>query len=163
MYPPRVVANYILDRASIEGRALTQMQLLKLVYIAHGYHLAYYDEPLINEKVEAWKHGPVVSSLYHELKKYGRGAVERPLGALPWARVEMDPKSKKLVDAVWGSYGHFSGLRLSQITHLQETPWHKVWQHDGGSTRRAAVIDDSLTRDYYRAQICQEQQQTMTG
>jgi|GEM_PF-5349088 len=37
-YSPSVIANYFLDRASKEGRAVTPMQLLKLVYIAHGWH-----------------------------------------------------------------------------------------------------------------------------
>ncbi|MCD8455896.1 DUF4065 domain-containing protein [Xylella taiwanensis] len=46
------------------------MQVLKLVYIAHGWHLGFRQEPLLNKRVEAWRHGPVIRSLYEKVKKY---------------------------------------------------------------------------------------------
>ncbi|WP_366513810.1 type II toxin-antitoxin system antitoxin SocA domain-containing protein [Planktotalea sp.] len=44
------------------------MKLQKLVYIAYGWHLALSGKKLFTEEIEAWKHGPVVPSLYHEFK-----------------------------------------------------------------------------------------------
>jgi len=44
------------------------MKLQKLVYYAHGWHLALNNEPLIDEQVECWQYGPVISSLFHEFK-----------------------------------------------------------------------------------------------
>ncbi|WP_369210846.1 Panacea domain-containing protein [Xylella fastidiosa] len=67
-YSPATIANYFLQRASKEGRALTPMQVLKLVYIAHGWHLGFRKEPLIDESVEAWRHGPAIRSLYNKIK-----------------------------------------------------------------------------------------------
>ena len=48
------------------------MKLIKLVYIAHGWHLALENgKSLISEAVMAWKYGHVINSLYQKLKRYG--------------------------------------------------------------------------------------------
>ena len=36
-YDARAVANFILDLAERDGRALTQVALLKILYFAHGW------------------------------------------------------------------------------------------------------------------------------
>ena len=51
------------------------MKVLKLVYMAHGFNLAITDDPLINDRVEAWKFGPVIRPLYGKLKQFGSGAI----------------------------------------------------------------------------------------
>jgi len=56
--PTLAVANYLIGKAQSEGRSITPMQLIKLVYIAHGWTLGLYDQPLIGEQVEAWTYGP---------------------------------------------------------------------------------------------------------
>ena len=76
-YPAKAVANYFIDIARCEGEQLSPMKIQKLVYFAHGWYLALYDEPLLDEKIEAWRYGPVVPSLYHEFKRYGSGTIER--------------------------------------------------------------------------------------
>ena len=37
------------------GNCKTNMQIQKMVYIAHGYMLGVYDRPLIVDPIEAWK------------------------------------------------------------------------------------------------------------
>ena len=65
-YPPSAVANFFLSKSD----EITQMQLHKLLYYAHGWYLAVVGKPLLNEMIGAWKHGPVVPSLYYDLKKF---------------------------------------------------------------------------------------------
>src|ERR1700676_3931940 len=66
------VANWFLARAAADGKSLDPMKLQKLIYFAHGWSLALTDIPLIEEHPEAWDYGPVIPSVYHEFKLFGR-------------------------------------------------------------------------------------------
>jgi uncharacterized phage-associated protein len=58
------VADEILKIAKRKGLHITPMQLLKLVYIAHGWSLAILGRDLFPDRIEAWKYGPVIPDLY---------------------------------------------------------------------------------------------------
>src|SRR5208282_4587731 len=70
-YPSMAVANWFIENLS----RVDPLKLQKLVYFAHGWHLALRDQPLIDELVEAWDYGPVVPSLYHQFKRYGNQSI----------------------------------------------------------------------------------------
>ena len=78
--PAKAVANYFLDKAKNAHRPLTPMKLQKLVYIAHGWHLALFDASLIRERVQAWRWGPVIEDLYHEFKEFAKQPITRKAG-----------------------------------------------------------------------------------
>ena len=71
-YDPIAVANFFIQKSIETGLEVTPMKLLKLVYIAHGWSLGLFGEPLIDEAVVAWTYGPVIPDLYKVLKDYGR-------------------------------------------------------------------------------------------
>jgi uncharacterized phage-associated protein len=58
------VADAILKIAKEQGKPLTPLKLMKLVYIAHGWHMAIENQDLFNNRIEAWKYGPVIPDLY---------------------------------------------------------------------------------------------------
>ncbi|WP_206413888.1 Panacea domain-containing protein [Lysobacter enzymogenes] len=162
-YSPSVIANYFLNKASAEDRALTPMQLLKLVYIAHGWHLGYEGRPLLNEEVQAWRYGPVVHSLYKQVKHYGRGAVREllPTGRFPWSKdTDVDQNTALLLDMVWKGYGHYSGTELSDMTHRQGSPWWTAWVDDDGRSQYFAVIDDDVIKAFYERKIARIRDRT---
>lgn len=136
------VARYFLALVDEDaGDSLTNLKLQKLVYYAQGFHLALYDEPLFPERIEAWKHGPVIPELYHALKQFGAEPVK-----LDW---EVDPEKytsevKELLDEIYSVYGQYSALRLRGITH-QEPPWQQ--------TADGATISLELMKDYFKTQI----------
>lgn len=126
------------------------MQAIKLVYIAHGWHLGLADAPLISEPIRAWKYGPVIESLYHAYKIFGRGYLQ---GELPvsTAQVQDIPRLAPFLDSVWGAYSKFSGGQLSTLTHQKDTPWYKVWNEHGGSDYLNQPIPDHLIKDHYKS------------
>lgn len=151
-YSSAKVANYFLDKASREGRALTPMQLLKLVYIAHGWNLGYQRGPLIGDQVEAWQYGPVIGSLYHSIKHYGSGAVTAKVPEFFFSSTQpIDSTTASLLDSVWQGYSQHSGLQLSTLTHQPNTPWDITWKRSGGA--RGAVIDNELIKRHYEEKI----------
>src|ERR1700736_6544090 len=77
-YDARAVANYFLQRANAEGIPITPMAIQKLVYFAHGWMLAVYGRPLINQRIEAWEYGPVIRDLYQQFKRFGDLKITEP-------------------------------------------------------------------------------------
>jgi len=73
LYRSMAVANWFIDHV----RNLTPLKLQKLIYYAHGWHLALRDQPLIDELIEAWEYGPVVPNVYHEFKEFGNQPITR--------------------------------------------------------------------------------------
>jgi uncharacterized phage-associated protein len=149
-YSPEAVANTFLELAKSEGDALSPMKLLKLVYYAHGWHLALEGEALLDEQIEAWDYGPVVPSLWGKLKQYEGDPVTEEItgddGITP--KIE-DPFVRSLINQVWKTYGDKRAVKLSQLTHMPGTPWHEVKEECGGQLPRRKDIPNDLIRDYF--------------
>lgn len=125
-YDARSVANELLKMAKARGLALTNMQLQKLTYIAHGYSLGILHRPLVKQPVEAWRWGPVIKDLYHALQRYGAGIVTEPI-----AIINMDSiteTDRRLLATVLDAYSRFTGPQLSTMTHKKGTPWEEVYR-----------------------------------
>lgn len=142
-YDPIAVANFFIDKALSEGVDLTPMKLLKLVYIAHGWNMAVNEAPLINEAVIAWKYGPVIESIYHIFKKYGKNSItklEYRNGNIPFIPAS-DAATNEVLNRVWDTHKDFSGVDLSAMTHLDDSPWSQ--------TSLNRTIPNDMIRRYY--------------
>lgn len=144
-YSAATVANRFIDLASERGEQLTPMQIIKLTYIAHGFSLAINRHPLLNEKVEAWRYGPVVPSLYRQLKHHGSEKVAKRIGSLFGNIRELEDEDRELVDLVFGKYGKFNGIQLSHLTHRKGTPWDITYDPEANSK----PIDDAVIQSHY--------------
>lgn len=140
----RAVAQQILNECRAAGDpAVTPMQLLKLVYIAHGYMLAKHGVPLINESVEAWQYGPVVRSVYQAVRDFRSS----PVTHVPCApQVVFDQNEQAVMQEVARIYGRADGITLSTATHQPGTPWSVTWNNHGQN----AVISNDMIEGFYR-------------
>ena len=140
VYSPSHVANYFLHRANKEDVKITQLKLLKLVYIGYGWVQAVLNRPLFKEGIEAWQHGPVVPSLYNEFKHFGRNpitslATEFDLEALEFMPVEIpneDSEARIVLGKVWDVYSRFTASALRNKTHEANTPWTNTYKDGQG-------------------------------
>lgn len=138
------VANRFLALAFERGDALTPMQILKLVYIAHGWMLGLYGRPLIADEVQAWQYGPVIPKLYNRLKHYKSGNVTESIGVS--SNEQLDDEQEDVVRQVYDVYGKMTGMALSRITHADDTPWSLTYR----SGVYGLVIPVDLIEDHYR-------------
>lgn len=153
-YPATIVANYFLVKAKNESRALTALQLVKLVYIAHGWYLGYMDKPLINGNIAAAEYGPNIEMLYKRVRKYGKNGVNELLTSisiLTWHK--LDTNARELLDSVWSAYSTFSGLQLSTMCHGKDSPWHAARYDIKQKYPRYPIVPNDLIRDYYKKKI----------
>jgi uncharacterized phage-associated protein len=144
MADARIVANRFLELAREQGRSLTPMQVLKLVYIAHGWMLGLNDRPLIHQPVEAWQYGPVVRDVYNAARGYGRGSIQAPL---PNPGTSFDRYEDDMIKQVYNLYGEMDGIALSNITHMPDTPWARTYKPGAFST---TIPNDLIAAHYKR-------------
>lgn len=144
-YAPTTVSNHFLGLAHGATRPLSPMQAQKLVYFAHGMHLASDLGPLCSEEPEAWLYGPVFPSLYHALKIWGGSPILRPARG---PREPLDAASRTIVQRAWEIYGHLRAMDLSNRSHDPDGPWFKVRERTGGS--RNAVIHNEDILAYFK-------------
>lgn len=145
-YSSHAIANAFIKIAQEQERWLTNMQLQKLVFIANGYHLAIYDEPLYYHNSHAWQWGPVIPKLYKSLQKYGSSIVDDYLEA--GDIVPEDSKEAKIIKAVFDNYGQYTGGQLSVLTHQESTPWSKAWEE-----KQFSIIDPDVIKMHYQGLI----------
>ncbi|WP_040726943.1 Panacea domain-containing protein [Thiomicrorhabdus sp. Kp2] len=153
-YTASHVANYFLSEALEAKVEVTQLKLNKLVYIAQGWYLAIKNEPLFNEKIEAWQHGPVIPSLYHEFKHFRKSPITNR--SIAWddlsssaSHPEVDQDdfdAQVILSKVWEIYKPYSGWGLRQLTHKDGTPWSKNYSE--GVLGKEIPTDD--IKEYYK-------------
>lgn len=148
-YPPLAVANAALEEAWAQGKQFTIMQLLKIVYIAHGWSLGLLNSPLVNREPQAWEHGPVFPEIYREFRRFGSQPIvakaTTPFG--PMADAALDSQQRAVLKSVVTNYGDMHAFNLSRITHEDDTPWFKVYRNGAG---RSNEIPAHLIQDHYK-------------
>lgn len=165
-YPAIAVANAFLARAKLDDKTLTPMQIQKLVYFSHGWHLALTNgQPLVDEPAQAWAWGPVFPTLYHAAKEWGGDPIERLItvpertfrGGTPSNQLSIptvppwDSYVSGLLDRIWDTYGHLGGARLSQLSHDPEGPWFNLRQET--QAQRGVDIPDARILAYFTEQM----------
>lgn len=143
-YTAITIADQILRIAKSKQIELTPLQLMKLTYIAHGWSFPLRGADLFQNRIEAWKYGPVIPDLYHATKRFGRSPISLAMVGDP-SELVVDATTKAFLESVFNAYGHMSGVALSSLTHQSGTPWQQVYQ-EGIYNKE---IPDALIRDHY--------------
>ncbi|PZL71703.1 hypothetical protein CI088_11930 [Enterococcus plantarum] len=156
MWNANKVANWFLVRHSSEMQRdeavdenLTQMKLHKLMYYAQGVNLAVFSNRLFDEDLLAWKHGPVVRSVYDRfqgLKELDVTVDDEQLEN--YEEIANDSNSRMVLEAVYEQYGGFSAGQLRNMTH-SEKPW--IEARDSGED--SPILDDDTIEQYFKENI----------
>ena len=136
-YLPVHIANYLLWLADKDGYKITPLKLLKLVYFGYAWYLNLTGKKLFAERIEAWRFGPVVASLYHEFKRFGNHPITGYAefyntledGTPQYLTIDGDDKTSwAIVSAAWTHYKDKSAIELTNLTHEVDSPWHEVYK-----------------------------------
>ncbi len=127
------IAKYILST-----QICTHLELEKLVYMCYADYLCSTHKKLFEDKIYAFKYGPVIESVYKEYK--GMKEIEEGLAGDEHLREEyakMPARSRILfaedgiakvahIDATLKRYGGLSATELVSITHVAGGPWDSI-------------------------------------
>ena len=142
------VARYMLSK-----KVLTPKQVQKLLYYAYSLYLIKYNTSynsenmnrLFNDRIEAWKHGPVIREVYDYIK--GIAYSNEPVRCISEVRLS-DTRTENFIDKILAVFGSYSGYELEKKTH-SELPWQLTYIDCDGEARCDKVIDDELIYRFY--------------
>ncbi len=155
------MANYFIDLAAANNEEIKPLRLMKLIYIAHGYMLAILDRSVLNDrfdKVEAWRYGPVIPSVYHSFKIYGNSPIAKKTtiftdetnrqGDMTYCIVMPnleDKEARNVCQFVYKRYSNFTDWEIVEFLHKPESPWGLVYEEGKNN-----VIPDLYTKVYFK-------------
>lgn len=105
----------------MRGWSVSNLELQKILYIAHMVYLGQQHAPLIHEQFEAWDYGPVIPDLYHRAKSFGSGPVRNVFHWVPDVPI-VGPEYAALREASEATKGLSPG-QLVAITHWDKGAW----------------------------------------
>ena len=143
MHTAEQVANELLELANEAGRPSTPMQLIKLVYLCHGWMLGIEKQPLFSEPVEAWAYGPVIRSVYNAVRQFRDRPISEKISVSP---ANFAPSESDIIRQTFEKYGGLSGPALSTLTHQPGSPWSITHENQG---QRNATISNDLIQSHF--------------
>ncbi len=160
MLDPRAVANFILDVGKENNIPISNLALNKIAYFLHGTHLALYNQPLIDAKIEAWEYGPVIREIYHEFKKYEKNPIEERATSINLATGERevceysfgDADRERKLKTIVESYLQMKPFYLVKLSHVDDGPWHNAWFHEERVNPGMEITNDSI-KSYFQKQV----------
>lgn len=126
------------------GWSLSNLEMQKMLYLAHMFHLGRHGEPLVLGHFEAWDFGPVHPRLYHRLKIFGSSPVKNIFrfdGNGPTG------EAAALIDEVSDSLSNTSSGRLVAITHWEEGAWSKNYVP---GSRGVLIPNEDIIEEYQK-------------
>ncbi|MEL5898699.1 type II toxin-antitoxin system antitoxin SocA domain-containing protein [Clostridium sporogenes] len=132
------VAQYIINYSIEKDKPISNLKLQKILYYIQAAFLTNRKKPCFNEKIQNWRHGPVVPEVYREYKIYSNGNInDRQTG---YSEFELDENlnlkinrkkyeendmceiDKNLINKVVDSYLDVEAWEMVKRTH-EEDPW----------------------------------------
>lgn len=154
-YDGREIANYILDQCEKQNRPVTNLALQKILYFCHVWSLINLNRPLIKHNFEAWQYGPVLQYVYREFKQFDRQQitsrafrVNPTSGKREVASYNFQEETAALLEQVVNFYSRMSASDLVNMSHADNGPWEKVWNHEG-KTKPGMKIDNTEIVEFY--------------
>lgn len=145
------LSDYILCKLS----NVSHLKLQKLLYYVEAWHLTVLQESLIDEKFEAWLHGPVIRSVFARFRREGYLMYDHlPFDKARAGEVKESIESKlahnqiELIEDVLSEYGDKTDYHLECLTHSEE-PWIEARIGVGSGESSRNIISDETMKRYY--------------
>jgi uncharacterized phage-associated protein len=146
--PLRLCAQLLRERERA-GLSMCADEAHRLLFFAHGWHLALMGEPLIEEPFEAMPRGPVLMSLRRRFRAEGFGeadalALSHPLFAKE-PPFPAGSASLLVIATVARVHSSHTAAELSLMSRLPGAPWDEAWRREGNDSR----IDNASVRRWF--------------
>ena len=122
MITANTVADYFLALANEIEELITNLKLNKLVYYTQAWHLALFKEPMFEDEIEAWVHGPVLPVVYDTYKHFKWTPINVEAQPPEEIRQQFSSDQQDVLDDIVEIYLPKTAYELEQLTR-DEDPW----------------------------------------
>lgn len=147
------LAHYFISLSNETGNLISNLKLQKLLFYAQAWHLAYFEDRLIDGNFQAWVHGPVLPESYREFKEFGWKPIQRE--GLGQEFIDhfclniIEPKQCEILNDVVDEYFGLTAYELERLTH-SEDPWIIAREDLSIDEPSESVISDASLIEYYQ-------------
>ncbi len=133
-------ASFLIERSNC---TLSNLELQKIIYIAHMFHLGRYDKkPLVHGQFQAWYYGPVHPDLYHQVKLYGANPVKMVYRA---PNIDKSNNEARLLEKAYEALGNAGPGVLVNVTHKANGAWDKNYV---AGVRGVPIPNEDIWQEY---------------
>lgn len=140
------VAEALINLSHEKNGPISNLKLQKLLYYSQAWYLAFFEQPLFEEEIEAWVHGPVVPRVFSRYRVCRWSPI--PAGDT----VGVPELVSAHLAQVWHAYGKFSPYELERLTH-SESPWKDAREGLPPDASSHNVITKDAMMSYYSSRL----------
>lgn len=157
-YHPVAIGNYFIALGRQEKIKINLLKLIKLVYVAQGFHIALTGKILMDEAPEAWKYGPMVPTIFYTFRNR-KAPFKKPAHILNehtyqgWVRPDInedDNATREILNWVWDIYKDFNADQLSTLTRGENSAWAEALKMNSKTRLRNRHITSNLLRKEFK-------------
>ena len=127
----------------LSGWVVSNLQLQKILYLAHMLHLGRIGKPLTNDGFQAWEYGPVAPSLHHRVKGFGSKPIQK---IIFWEKgTEGGSTQFGLLHETMTAMKGLTGAQLVSLTHWEKGAWYQTYR---GGKRGIPIPDNLIIKEY---------------
>ena len=123
----------------------SNLELQKIVYMAHMFYLGEQDTPLVFGHFEAWKYGPVHPELYYTLKGWGSAPIPKNAAEFAFIGKVGQRAERKTLNETVESFPPGDGPQLIAITHREGSAWKKLYREN---VRGIVIPNNEILAEY---------------
>ena len=149
------LAKYLLAHSG----PMSHLKLQKLLYYVEAWHLAFFEQSIIDEDFKAWLHGPVCVPVWHACKDISilNGGIKIKNDAakpkvMSAIEAQLTKDQKQLIGDVLSVYGGKTAYHLECLTHSEE-PWIKARGNTPPDEASSARISKDVMRKFYQSRL----------
>ncbi len=120
------LAKYFISISNETGSLISNLKLQKLLFYAQAWHLAFFEERLVNDEFQAWVHGPVLPDSYMNYREFGwKPIIKEDLNQDyidNFCSNIVEPEQCDILNDVVDEYFGLTAFQLEKLTH-SEDPW----------------------------------------
>ena len=137
-------------RALDQIGSVSTMKLQKLVFYSQALSLVESSSPLFQERIEAWRNGPVVPDLFR--LHSGKFVISPGFFDSAGGR-SLDASEAAFVDRTIACLRDYTGNQLSELTHSEE-PWRQARQGLNPTDSGHVEISHEAIKSFYGSSAC---------